>query len=678
MKFVSLTINNLGVFQGEHTFDLRASGTNHTARVVLFAGHNGAGKSSVFQALMLALYGPLAVNDRTTRAAYSEYLLARFHRPGHGAAPAQKASVSLRFEYVRAGIPADLVVTRLWLRNGSTVSETLQVYENGVAPEVQPEEYAAWLEEFAPPGLSSVIFFDAEQLETFVTPEEHDQFLRDTLDRLLGLDVVKRLSADLQQYIVKTGGGRGKDQHTLRLLLLSEQSFLEQHETKVRTLEEQSKQLVTEQATLTQKLKLVERNIEKAGGTYAELLPQRRERLLEVNKELEILSGQFRDLAADLLPFTLAPRLLASLSATITREGQERREHLAAEVMTARVRGAQASLLSEAVWANVDLPSDTRTAVVDRILQALLPQKTEDAAIQQPIHHFSDTEERQIQQWTIQTQQVTAPQATVLGQQIKELRGERERLERDLERAPEEAALVPLHEQRTEIQQELALNETSQKEISEQLGVAKFKLVEQTRKHGRAVEEFRTAQAGHHRLELARRSQNVLKVYQAELVKRRLHLLQEHIVNEFNVLCRKERLLAQVKIDPVAFTTTMWDYDGHPLQLHDLSAGERQLYTLALLSAMRKVSGLQLPLLVDTPLGRLDESHRERLVQTYFPRVSDQVLLFTTDAEFEAVMGAQGAEHVARTYRLSFDQTAGHTHVDHVATPLQETVSHGA
>ena len=36
---------------------------------------------------------------------------------------------------------------------------------------------------------------------------------------------------------------------------------------------------------------------------------------------------------------------------------------------------------------------------------------------------------------------------------------------------------------------------------------------------------------------------------------------------------------------------------------------------------------------IDTPLGRLDSSHRRHLLERYFPQASHQVLLFSTDTE---------------------------------------------
>jgi DNA sulfur modification protein DndD len=60
---------------------------------------------------------------------------------------------------------------------------------------------------------------------------------------------------------------------------------------------------------------------------------------------------------------------------------------------------------------------------------------------------------------------------------------------------------------------------------------------------------------------------------------------------------------------------------------------------------------------IDTPLGRLDSSHRRHLVERYFPQASHQVLLFSTDTEIEleALKTLRDRESIASEYLLSHD-----------------------
>jgi len=106
----------------------------------------------------------------------------------------------------------------------------------------------------------------------------------------------------------------------------------------------------------------------------------------------------------------------------------------------------------------------------------------------------------------------------------------------------------------------------------------------------------------------------------------------------------------------------------------DNTLGERQLYAMALLRALPQLSGRQLPLAVDTPLARLDEIHRRRLMHDYVPAVSDQVLLFPTDVELNSELLILAEPYLARVYRLDYDPQQGQMVVIHSKQPTLQSV----
>lgn len=132
---------------------------------------------------------------------------------------------------------------------------------------------------------------------------------------------------------------------------------------------------------------------------------------------------------------------------------------------------------------------------------------------------------------------------------------------------------------------------------------------------------------------MAEKSKLALHAYKDALTRQRIAALEEKFVECFNTICRKEHLLTGVTINPDNFSVKLQDADGEVLSVADLSAGERQLYALALLWALRQISGQKLPLAVDTPLARLDDVHPVCFINDYMPAVSHQLLLFATDAE---------------------------------------------
>jgi len=78
---------------------------------------------------------------------------------------------------------------------------------------------------------------------------------------------------------------------------------------------------------------------------------------------------------------------------------------------------------------------------------------------------------------------------------------------------------------------------------------------------------------------------------------------------------------------------------------------------------LMRASGRPLPTAIDTPLGRLDASHRAHLVERYFPYASHQVLLFSTDEEINSTYYEKLKPYVGRTYMLDYDDNTGSTQI---------------
>ena len=69
---------------------------------------------------------------------------------------------------------------------------------------MDPDDYQVWLNDLVPPGLRRLSFFDAEQLDSWASVDQQNEILNETLERLLGLDLVQRLQTDIEQYYLTT------------------------------------------------------------------------------------------------------------------------------------------------------------------------------------------------------------------------------------------------------------------------------------------------------------------------------------------------------------------------------------------------------------------------------------------------------------------------------------------
>ena len=101
----------------------------------------------------------------------------------------------------------------------------------------------------------------------------------------------------------------------------------------------------------------------------------------------------------------------------------------------------------------------------------------------------------------------------------------------------------------------------------------------------------------------------------------------------------------------------------------EMSAGERQVLSLAFIAGMAKVAreGETVPLVMDTPFGRLSSDHRERITE-HLPGIADQLILFVTDEELRDRDQARVnlEPKIGAEYQLIFDQHNSSTKIESV------------
>jgi DNA sulfur modification protein DndD len=158
--------------------------------------------------------------------------------------------------------------------------------------------------------------------------------------------------------------------------------------------------------------------------------------------------------------------------------------------------------------------------------------------------------------------------------------------------------------------------------------------------------------------------QSVLAAYTAQLTQAKMVTLSNTIVEGFNQLSHKPDRIKRVELNPQTFAVTLYDTYNRFISKDELSAGEQQIYTTALLWGLAKTSGKPLPMILDTPLGRLDTVHRQLLVEHYFPYVSHQVVLLSTDTEIVGDLLSLLTPHISHTFHLAYQQTDGCTVVE--------------
>ena len=177
-------------------------------------------------------------------------------------------------------------------------------------------------------------------------------------------------------------------------------------------------------------------------------------------------------------------------------------------------------------------------------------------------------------------------------------------VERTLNRAPKDDVIQPLLSELAQLHTERAEICAKGDEFEEaiRLSSAEEKLLQ--RKLERERLRLSEAEGVEVRTRLTVNVQRAVADFAVALRRQKIDELSRHFHRCFGILSRKEDLLRDVAIDPMTFNVTFSDAAGRPLEKAELSAGEKQIYAIAMLWALALTSRRPLPFLIDAPLGR--------------------------------------------------------------------------
>ena len=157
------------------------------------------------------------------------------------------------------------------------------------------------------------------------------------------------------------------------------------------------------------------------------------------------------------------------------------------------------------------------------------------------------------------------------------------------------------------------------------------------------------------RMAYCEKLQTVIQDFQKQFQAKRTEDLQKAILEMWNTLAHKDRLVRTVQVLPENnFAVELFDASGNKLDKTKLSAGEKEIYAIALLWALVQVSGRVMPIIIDTPFGRLDSLHRGNLVRKYFPKASHQVILLSQDEEIVDEYYKQIKPYIAKELTIEY------------------------
>ena len=638
-----LAIEDFRVFSGRQEFDLEPRKKyGKQAPIVLFGGLNGAGKTTILTAVLTALYGRQALGAGTSQKAYENFLKESVHKSPHNLIQLNAAKIELIFTFANMGVISEYHVVRRWSVNGAKVSESLKILENDAeVKDLSGDQAQAFLNELIPIGVSDLFFFDGEKIKD-LAEDKTGKALADAIRKLLGLDLINRLSADLT-LLLRDKEKQGSDE-SLKLEIEATEKELKEAQTAANLSLEAFEQANCAHVEVNAEIDRLERELESSGGAWI----KSRDSLLTEHSTLLVekrtLENEIRETLGGTFPLSLMSGFLTTLSHRLEEEGRE-----------VRTRDA---------FGLVELSEDL---LIKRLGE--VTQSSEDG-LRKVIRSWRDEELKGIGQDI--RHDLTPTQLARLLEKVTDANGAERNLKLQvtrlkdvvsevdqagvaLSRAPDERALQAqfaelkaLMAKRSQFHaQLLSLREERRKHL--------YRAIETARKLKGFHEALKETGSASRTLTLGVAAKGMLSEFADRATAERVTQLETEFMQSYARLARKEDHHINASIDPNSFDVVLSDESGKEINKNDLSAGEKQIYAIAILEALARTSGRSLPVIIDTPLGRLDSKHREKLREHYFPHASQQVIILSTDTEIDEDFYAKLERDISHSYQLEFD-----------------------
>lgn len=634
-----ISLCDFRAYRGVHDVELGPRLKYGTPRpIILFGGLNGAGKTTLLMAIKLALYGRHAFGMGTSQAAYAKAIRGCIHSSPSLLIQPNSAYVELDFVYGKLGRQARYVVRRSWTTKGREVLESLHLSEDGAPRDsLSTEACQGFLNELVPIGVSELFFFDGEKIAE-LAEDETGGALGDAIHRLLGLDVVERLRSDLRVYMLRRETKSASEEaareiENIRREYEALKANLAQDRADLDRKKNQLHDLIVQKDVL--EVRLAER-----GGDWGASREAQQANAKELAEALREDERDLRDELAGSYPLSLATEVLSDAL------------EFAAMELASITRAEANTLLQEfaaALKENLDKNGQT---TVDRVLaDSLQPVNGE-----RPSMDLSHSALARMEH----TVNAGIPEAEMrverLRQRIARTQDELDNVTVRIEQAPDEATLAEdfndLAKLNERINEASADTAVAERELRSHYAAA-ISLARSLREKHRALSARKESERP---LEYAEGARRLLTDFRRINAERKIGQLEGEFAVAFRRLARKDDIVARAQIDPRRFRVTLLNNDGGEVQKTQLSAGEKQIYAIAMLEALARTSGRRLPVIIDTPLGRLDSHHRGNLVNHYFPRASHQVVLLSTDTEVDQSFYGQLSPHISHAYEIQYDE----------------------
>lgn len=648
MYFSKIILNNFGIYKGTHCITLHNQ--NGRRNITLVGGMNGRGKTTILDAVFLCLYGRKATEYITgKKEAYASVLQDHINKSTLD----QRTYITLEFA-LDDDSSSVISITRSWKKAGKRIDTTLDVLKDGLRDEYLSENWEYYVEELIPFGIAKFFFFDNEKISQIADDEAFDK-VKDSIKSVMGVTTIESLCTHISKIAKsKTESLKAFQDSESQTELTELTSQLNEIETSIRAVKDRRASLVPLLEKLLADLENAEQEFWKRGGNLglnkAEIEKQKEHlRAVEAENHLRAIDAA----SSPVTPLCLCKSLVVDAYNAAMADEKNRAKQYSEPIVTALYNGLMSRCQAEFGQTKF---YDTLKEIIDKQFQEYRAPHCALSPIELSPLSLSLIERLINEEYT---------KVITLAHYLREQRETNEnlllQLDVHLNSSADQAGAVELLDTIKDFEAQKGRYEAGIAKCDEELHALQTQQVAIEGKRNKALLKI-AAQAdacddNGRILQYATMTLEVMQEFITRLQAQKVHKLESNIVKCFQYLAQKQAIITSITIDPVTLDIILRDYDGGILLKDQLSAGEKQMFAISILWGLALTSGYKLPVIIDTPMARLDSAHRTNFINRYLPNASSQVIVLSTDEEVYGQYLEDIKSYVNDSYTLIYDDT---------------------
>lgn len=645
MRIEHVILKNFRLYEGENKINfIFSKGKN----ISLIAGKNGFGKTTFLTSLIWGLYGNLMsqVEDKYRRdiksaGGYEGYLQTLLNRNAIARYKSNEEgdfSLLVELKLIDVMIPTipcrEVIIRRSYNynRNQESVQVLIDGEENKLTKTVG---YDVFINDFIlPREIAKFFFFDAEKIVSLAEAKSKVELraLSKAYSEVLGIKKYEDLRFNLNTLLTKLRreGVKGINEERLQMLVKEEselEELVEQNLIDQRNNRE-------EQELFENRLEEVQEKLVREGNMLTlEQLNELKDRQVKLKDELSNIRKELKRLM-DVVPLAMASSKFDDLVIQLNKEMKIKNTSLSKDSLENEFVNLGRSYLDKLK----DVVKDdelimTLKGHLDDLIDFRLNEISHVSVKTSILLDFDDEVTRSIISTNHYVKNSFKEQFERISKREKSIRQELSRIQKKIrngEARKDNHLANRLRSDKDELDAKLRNLGDKEKTLISEYGSLKLqwdskkKVLNEYEKNYSLIEVDRKKYAVTESL-LAK-----LNVLIRRIKEEKKFSLQKSIELGLQRLMHKNDFIAKVKvrIEEDVMDVDLLDQQNRVIDKDSLSKGEQQLYATVLLKALVDESGIDFPVFIDSPLQKFDKEHSNRIIEQFYPTISDQVVLF--------------------------------------------------